>query len=139
MFKNVFPLVMLAFLVGPKISFTQNNTCTLQIQITELRSSKGKIRLQLFNKDKVIVHRESKLIHNNQCLFTISNLCEGNYAIRYFHDENSNNKLDTNWLGIPTEGYGFSNNATGMFGPPPFEEQLFKIISNKTIYLIINY
>jgi uncharacterized protein (DUF2141 family) len=87
MFKIVFPLIVLALLLTPKISFTQNKTCTLQIQIKELRSSKGKIQLQLFNKDKVIVYRESKLIHNDQCSITVANLPKGKYAIRYFHDE----------------------------------------------------
>ena len=139
MFKIIFPLIVLALLLTPNISFTQNKTCTLQIQIKELRNSRGKIRLQLFNQCKVIVYRESKLIHNDQCLITVSNLLEGNYAIRYFHDENRNNKLDTNWLGIPTEGYGFSNSAKGLFGPPPFEEQLFEINTSKTIQLTINY
>lgn len=139
MFNNVFSFVMLVLLFAPKTSFTQNKTCTLHIQITELRNSSGKVCLQLFNQDKLAVYSESKLIHNSQCSLTISNLDEGNYAIRYFHDENSNNKMDTNWLGIPTEGYGFSNNATGLFGPPPFEEQLFQVISNTTMQLTINY
>jgi uncharacterized protein (DUF2141 family) len=139
MFKIVFPLIVLALLLTPITSFTQNKTCTLQIQIKELCNSRGKIQLQLFNQSKVIVYRESKLISNNQCSITVANLPKGKYAIRYFHDENSNNKLDTNWLGIPTEGYGFSNNAKGLFGPPPFEEQLFEIITNKTIQLIIKY
>jgi uncharacterized protein (DUF2141 family) len=139
MFKIVFPLLMLTLLLTPKIRFTQNKYCTLQVQINELRNSKGKIRLQLFNQSKVIVMGESKLIQNNQCFLSFSNLPQGKYAIRYFHDENNNNKMDTNWLGIPIEGYGFSNNATGLWGPPTFEEQLFKIISNDTIQLNIKY
>ena len=38
----------------------------------------------------------------------------GTYAVQVMHDENENNKLDTNFLGIPTEGYGFSNNPNVM-------------------------
>ena len=45
----------------------------------------------------------------------------GRYALRAFADENGNTKLDTNMLGIPTERYGFSNDARGTMGPPDFE------------------
>jgi len=42
------------------------------------------------------------------------------------HDENMNGKLDTNWLGIPKEGYGFSNNARGVAGAPSFSAASFQ-------------
>ena len=41
------------------------------------------------------------------------------------HDENDNHKLDTNWIGIPTEGYGTSRDAVGKFGPPSFKDAAF--------------
>ena len=41
------------------------------------------------------------------------------------YDENMNGKLDTNWLGIPTEGYGFSNDAKAMLGPPSLSAASF--------------
>jgi len=44
----------------------------------------------------------------------------GRYAVIVFHDENDNGILDTNFLGIPKEGYGFSNNASGLFSAPAF-------------------
>ncbi len=44
----------------------------------------------------------------------------GTYAFVAFADENSNGKLDTNLVGMPTERYGFSNNVMGLFGPPDF-------------------
>jgi uncharacterized protein (DUF2141 family) len=44
----------------------------------------------------------------------------GTYTLVIVHDENMSSKLDTNWLGIPTEGYGFSNDAKVMLGPPSF-------------------
>ena len=46
----------------------------------------------------------------------------GACAVKVFHDVNNNGKLDTNWMGIPTEPYGFSNDAMGTFGPPSFEQ-----------------
>ena len=49
----------------------------------------------------------------------------GTYAIGIFHDVNLNNKMDNNFLGIPVEQYGFSNNARALFGPPDFEDAAF--------------
>ena len=50
-----------------------------------------------------------------------SNLDPGQYAAIVFHDENGNGKLEKNFMGIPTEPYGFSNNVQGFLGPPPFD------------------
>ena len=44
----------------------------------------------------------------------------GRYAVIVFHDENDNGRLDKSFWGIPEEGYGFSNNATGFFSAPSF-------------------
>lgn len=49
----------------------------------------------------------------------------GTYAIKLFHDRNDNGTLDTNLFGVPTEPYGFSNNARRRFGPPPFAAAKF--------------
>ncbi len=49
----------------------------------------------------------------------------GTYALAVIHDENMNGKLDTNWLGVPTEGYGFSNDAKALLGAPSFSAASF--------------
>lgn len=51
-----------------------------------------------------------------------TNLKPGRYAVIVFHDENDNGKLDENSWGVPTEGYGFSNNAEGFLAAPSFRE-----------------
>ncbi len=60
-------------------------------------------------------------------------LPNGKYAVSAVYDENSNEEMDTNFMGIPTENYGFSNDARGRFGPPKLEDQLFELNENKTI------
>jgi uncharacterized protein (DUF2141 family) len=64
-------------------------------------------------------------IINGEASLTIDSLQYGTYAIKVFHDENSNGEFDTNVLGIPSEDYGFSNNASGWFGPPRWEKAKF--------------
>ena len=95
--------------------------------------------LQLYDSDEKIVTQEQSPIKENKCSFTILNLNPGKYAVRYYHDENLNGKMETNLIGKPTEGYGFSNNVIGKFGPPPFEKWLFEINSDKKIVLNPTY
>jgi uncharacterized protein (DUF2141 family) len=51
----------------------------------------------------------------------------GTYAIKVFHDTNGNGILDTNFFGVPTEPYGFSNGARPTFGPASFDEAKFTV------------
>lgn len=120
------------------LGFSQNNLYSLKINIIGLKNDKGNIFLQLFNEKNEIVIKKQAKIENKKCTFFINNLAKGKYSIRYFHDENNNNSLDNNWLGLPNEGYGFSNNAKSNFGPPPIEKRLFLISKNSEITLTIN-
>ena len=95
--------------------------------------------LQLFDSTQKVIKEEMSPVKDNKCLITIENLSKGLYAVRYYHDENLNAKMETNLVGKPTEGYGFSNNVIGKFGPPPFEKWLFKIDSDKKIVLKPTY
>ena len=53
--------------------------------------------------------------------FVLRDLPPGRYAVNAFHDENDNGELDTNLIGIPSEGFGFANDPDATFGPPDFE------------------
>jgi uncharacterized protein (DUF2141 family) len=66
----------------------------------------------------------------------VNGLPFGEYAIKVFHDEDEDKEMDTNFLGIPSEDYGFSNNARGTFGPASWEEAKFLFNSHKdTVYI----
>jgi uncharacterized protein (DUF2141 family) len=107
----------------------------LEIEILKIKNNEGNIMLQLFDENQKVLTQEMSVINDNKCAFSLKNLNPGKYAVRYFHDENLNGVMETNMLGKPTEGYGFSNNVTGMFGPPPFEKWLFELKENKKIVL----
>ncbi len=111
----------------------------LDIEISGIRNNKGNIMLQLFDPTQKVIKEEMSSVKDNKCLISIENLKAGLYAVRYYHDENLNGKMDTNLVGKPTEGYGFSNNVTGKFGPPPFKKWLFEISGNKKIVLKPTY
>ena len=103
----------------------------LIIKITGFNSDEGKCWFGLDNTEEVYESEDTVFIGkivpiiNGKVNLTIESLAYGNYAIRVFHDENGNGKLDTDFLGIPTEEYGYSNDASGWFGPPNWDDAKF--------------
>jgi uncharacterized protein (DUF2141 family) len=129
-------LLSLYFICISTISFSQFK---LEIEISGIRNNIGNVMLQLFDSTEKVLSEDKKQITDNICTFTFADLKPGKYAVRYYHDENMNGNMETNRLGKPTEGYGFSNNVTGKFGPPPFEKWLFEISGDKKIVLKPTY
>lgn len=107
------------------IASAQQNV-TISVNIEGLVNETGHVGVQLMNETNKTV--ASAYINTKQGYSAIAfgMLTPGKYAVRFYHDENGNQKMDTNLMGIPTEGYGFSNNRTGIMGtPPPFKDMLF--------------
>ncbi|MCP3138335.1 DUF2141 domain-containing protein [Pyxidicoccus xibeiensis] len=70
-------------------------------------------------------------VTDTKLTITLPDLAPGDYAVSLFHDANGNNKLDTNLIGIPKEGYAFSNNV-GARGRPAFDEAKFTLGADGT-------
>ena len=118
----------------------------IEVVINNFRSNKGSVYVILFNKPDGFpdVNKGfktlSKKIINKGAGVEFDNLPQGEYAISVFHDENDNKVLDRNFLGIPKEGVGASNNAKGHFGPPKYRDAKFYLKSDfKTISINITY
>lgn len=116
-----------------------NAQSSLQVEVTNLRNNTGQVSMELLSKDNVSVNGKTELIEDNKCIITFNDINEGYYAVRYFHDENSNKEIDMNFFGIPKEGIGFSNDAYGTFGPKDFEEWLFPVKDSTQITLTTTY
>jgi uncharacterized protein (DUF2141 family) len=112
--------------------FSQNK---LEINIEEFRNDKGFLMLQLLDENQKVIKETQVRIKNKVCVVAFENLKAGTYAIRYFHDENESGKMDTNLMGKPVEGYGFSNNVSAKFGPPSFDKWLFILHEEKKLML----
>jgi uncharacterized protein (DUF2141 family) len=69
---------------------------------------------------------------------TFPGLPAGTYAIGLLHDENDNGKMDTNFVGLPKEGYGASNDAKATFGPPKFKDAKVELGGGGVLTLKIN-
>ena len=127
----------LAMLVGanlPAAAIAQSPCPGIHVTILNIRNSIGTVACALFDSPEgfptefllsatnVMVIK----IRKSQARCDFEDIPPGKYAMAVIHDENMNGKLDANWLGIPTEGYGFSNNATGALGPPAYSAASFR-------------
>jgi uncharacterized protein (DUF2141 family) len=111
----------------------------LTIEIHDLRNTRGQVLLELMDDQENTIRGVSQKIVNEKCIIEIDSLSPGKYAFRYFHDENRDEEINVNWIGIPKEGFGFSNNAKGTFGPPSFEKMIFEIKDDTTLNCIPSY
>ncbi|PIW69408.1 MAG: hypothetical protein COW08_07295 [Ignavibacteriales bacterium CG12_big_fil_rev_8_21_14_0_65_30_8] len=102
----------------------------LIVRINKFESDEGEAKIALNNseenyrKGKPFKAIAAKIV-DGKLEFVFENIPFGEYAVKCYHDENSNGKMDSNFLGIPSEAYGFSNNARGSFGPPDYEDAKF--------------
>lgn len=69
---------------------------------------------------------------------TFHNLNAGEYGVQVMHDINGNGELDANLVGMPTEPWGFSNDAAGSFGPPKWKQVKFDLNSDLSIDINLN-
>lgn len=119
----------------------------LTVAVTGVNSGKGRVYVALHRAAADVKFPDSKgavagvwrMARKGGFSVTFTGLEPGRYAVNGFHDDNSNGDLDTNLLGIPTEGYGFGNGATGMFGPANFDDSSVDLKSAATIRLPIGY
>ena len=106
----------------------------LVVRIEGVRSADGDIRVAVHRRadgvdfpDSAGVVKAAMRPAGKAGDMVFAGLAPGDYAVAAFHDEDRDGDLNTNLLGRPTEGYGFSNEARGMFGPPGFDAAAFTI------------
>lgn len=108
----------------------------LEVEIVGLDDYEGQMVIAIFNKPDEFLKKDYKHVKitslNDRCIAKFS-VPAGTYAASVFHDKNMNGELDTNFIGFPKEPYGFSNNATGSFGPPNFIASSFEVIGSKRV------
>lgn len=120
--------------------------CKLKIWVKGIRSLKGSLFIGLYNKpsgfgtDKAY-RGVSYEISGTEMWVTFDSIPKGSFAVAIIHDENNNRKLDAGEMGIPVEGYGFSNDARGLFGPPDYRLAMFYVngLNDKTIIINMLY
>jgi uncharacterized protein (DUF2141 family) len=132
-----FHFIVSIFLLTTCFSLPVNSQekITLTIHIEGIKKKEGSILVMLSNSEaSFLTEGEGFKVSANDNKATVRYLVQkGEYAFSFFHDKNDNGKFDTNFLGIPKEPYGFSNNASGFMGPPSYDKAKFTIYKNTTM------
>ncbi len=116
-------------------------TCAgdIEFSICNIKSDEGFIMIALYDRDEDFSDNKAALAatrlkaQKGYVTAVFKNTSPGTYAIKFFHDQNNNEKLDMNLLGLPTEPYGFSQNAEGSFGLPDFKAASFVVGEGMTV------
>ncbi len=126
-------MAILAALVLCAAARAADPSATLTIRIEKVSPRGGDVRLALYDS-KSYPDDESTPIKDAvvpavtpETVVTLTGLVPGTYAVKLFQDFNRNGKFDMNWLGIPLEKYGFSNDARPYFTEPDFDRTKFKL------------
>lgn len=114
------------------------STSLLRVEVVNVRAENGTLRVSVFAGPEGFLRDERHALargavhaadHGTALEGAVLEfrLPPGRYAVAILHDENDNGRLDTNFLGIPTEGYGVSNNPKPRFRAPRFHEAVFEL------------
>jgi uncharacterized protein (DUF2141 family) len=117
----------------PTVVFAQTPCPGIHVKILNIRNSTGTVDCALFESPEgfptEVLRSATNVmvikVRHTQARCDFEDIPPGKYALAVIHDENMNGKLDTTGLGIPTEGYGFSNDVKGLFGAPAFSAASF--------------
>jgi len=142
--KLCLPLIIVIFAIFVSMAYAQ--TGTIYVEISEINAAKGLMSIGLYSNEKGFPDKGKEYkgkdveVTGQTLVYTFKDVPIGTYAIAIIHDTNSNSKLDKNFLGIPREGYAFSNNVFGVLGlPPSFKDASFKFAGNKTVKIKMEY
>ena len=108
---------------------------SLEMEINNLESKKGPIYIRILDENENPVIVGTSPVINYSAEISFDSIFPGKYAIQFFHDENENQKMDFNLIGIPKEKFGSSNDVKPILGPPKFKKMLFEIYQDKKIVM----
>jgi uncharacterized protein (DUF2141 family) len=117
----------------------------LTVEVENVRNTRGVVDVLVFNtaqgwpeKFSAALRAEARAAHKWVVEITMRDLPAGDYAVVARHDENTNKQLDRNWLGLPVEQWGMSNNPPYRFTAPSFEAARFLLEQDLRIWVILH-
>ena len=129
-------------LAGPARPATPAATADLTIRIENVLPSGGVVRLGLYDA-ALYPDDDSKPIASadvpavaGETVITLRGIPPGIYAVQTFQDVNANNKMDTTWMGLPLEPFGFSRDAVPFLSKPSFDEVKFTLAAGENTQVI---
>lgn len=130
-------IIFLVFVLqgAAQLLFAQN----LTLEVRGIEKVEGHLYVAIYNSEETFMKKPLTAFRIDVKDKALSIPCQGlpagTYAISLFQDENGNAKLDTAAFGIPTEKFGFSNDAQGVMGPPSYEKCRFTFSEDTTLVI----
>jgi uncharacterized protein (DUF2141 family) len=137
--KNFVVVLLSAAASLGDVSQVPVNTCpnegkSIHIHVHGIRSASGTVKASLYGPDPKSflvkgkkADKEREPAQEGNMTLCVAAPDVGKYAVAVYHDENDNHKFDRNWIGLPTEGFGVSNNPSLFLAAPNFEESSFEV------------
>ncbi len=120
------------------LSYNALSQSKINVHINNLQNNKGTCIVCLYNSAKEFSNKgkpvecKTVTVANKSAGTVFENVAPGTYAILVIHDANNNRKFDTNFMGMPKEGYGASQNKLPFAAAPKFDENSFTVTENST-------
>ncbi|USX14044.1 DUF2141 domain-containing protein [Oxalobacteraceae bacterium OTU3CAMAD1] len=118
-------LIKPSLLISTMLLAATASAATIEVKVSSVVGGRGKVNVAVCDKERFLkdcLYSGSAPAQAGDTVVTIQNVPKGTWAVLAYQDENQNDKLDRNLIGIPSENYGFSRNARGKFGPPDFSD-----------------
>lgn len=117
----------------------------LTIQVSGLAQVNGNLFIALYDSADTWLGDETVLLRkvviedyrSGEFVEVPIDLPAGEYAMTVFYDEDDNGELNTSFIGMPKEPIALSNNATGKFGPPKYEDAAFEVGQEPVLQVIV--
>jgi uncharacterized protein (DUF2141 family) len=142
--KWIMPIAAGLFIVLAS-GLTAAGNFEITVTVSDIREASGRIAVGLFRRpdtfpDMGRQYRGAFIdISGEAVMHTFTAIPAGKYAVAVYHDINDNKKLDTNFMKIPKEPYGFSQGAKTRFGPPKFEDAAFVVKSDHEEAIVLRH
>jgi uncharacterized protein (DUF2141 family) len=142
-FFGAFALGFPSASLAPVAAAATDSNALLRLDVSGLRNANGAVNCRLFTQPPDFPDGEGVMtvratIAGERANCTFERLAAGEYAVAVIHDENDNGRLDRNVLGVPSEGYGVSNNHTYALSSPKWDESKFTLASKERAVMRVN-
>lgn len=140
LFGALLPALHLLARPAEPVTTPPAKSAQLAIQIEGIEETAGRVLFAVYSSPQSFLRKPFRILAmspdsllQGPALFSLPS--DSVYAVAVFHDTNGNFRHDTNAMGIPTEKYGFSNDAQGVMGPPTFGTCALRLRTDSTILI----
>ena len=134
-----------SLLIARPLSLHAASDSEIHVVVRGLRDNQGRVGCSLFNGPNGFPRKKAKEFRgmwtkkqNHVAVCDFPNIPVGTYAVTVLDDSNMNGKMDFDLIGLPTKGYGFSNDAKATLSPPPFSAASFSYSGKGSLTVTIN-